>query len=198
MVKLRTIGRRFTVTPHGDRRPDPVRVSVDVRPACTAVGQHSHAVQGRVNTRGTMTPPLKRPSALRSLAKIRIWWGQVSRDTRPHPRSRFLHVNNHIRCFLGGVILGSVFTHSARLAPTVPHFPAISCLGASRTPANRAPRNVRGGGVRERCTGPDMAGSAALAQADLISIGQSYRLLGRWPNVALGSGAAEQPLALKH
>ena len=39
-----------------------------------------------VNTRGTMTPPPTRPSALRSLGKIKICWGHVSRDKRPPPR----------------------------------------------------------------------------------------------------------------
>ena len=34
-----------------------------------------------VNTHGTMTPPLKRPSALRLLGKIRMCRGHASRET---------------------------------------------------------------------------------------------------------------------
>src|SRR5207249_8539643 len=41
------------------------------------------------------------------------------------------------------------------VAPPAPNLPAISCLGASRTPAVAARRWVRHPGVRETCTRTD-------------------------------------------
>ena len=59
-----------------------------------------------VNTRGTVTPPLKSPSALRSLGKFRISLGHISRGARPQSRKSLPMCKQSHAFFLGGVLCG--------------------------------------------------------------------------------------------
>jgi hypothetical protein len=81
-----------------------------------------------VNTRGTLTPPLK-PLNIDIFSKSQNVMGSHSRETRPQERIGFLHIFNDMRSVLGGATLGSDFTKMGmscffgRREPTLPRSP---------------------------------------------------------------------------